>query len=230
VSQKVILMSSNVIENANPVINAHDKVLSPAHHLAMSLRFQGKSYAEIGKAVNLHAGTVRNWFMVNGALHSAYTKYCANVMDASISVKEIHAPAISVGERLKQVAPIALENVIDLANNAKREQVKAQCNFDLLDRAGYKPIERTLNVHAVEEMGAEDLTKLVDGLLTHRGIHLDSKSTEVTSPISASLYNTQEPSTPSDPDPDASNPQAPSTDPSPKEPCAPSQGEGENST
>ena len=44
---------------------------------------------------------------------------------------------------LKESVPIAMNNIINLAQNAESEAVRLNACKDLMDRAGYKPTEKT---------------------------------------------------------------------------------------
>ena len=55
-------------------------------------------------------------------------------------------------------ATIASRKVLDLASSAKSEYVQLEASKDILDRAGYKPIEKSMNLVAGTIQVSIDLT------------------------------------------------------------------------
>ena len=63
-----------------------------------------------------------------------------------------------VRSNLGKTSGLALDNLIKLAFHADSEQGRARCTIDLLDRAGFKPIEKVQHIKAPrtpEEVEAE---------------------------------------------------------------------------
>jgi len=63
-----------------------------------------------------------------------------------------------VRANLGKTAGLALDNLVKLAFHAESEQVRARCTIDLLDRAGFKPVEKVQHLKAPrtpEEVEAE---------------------------------------------------------------------------
>ena len=59
---------------------------------------------------------------------------------------------------LGKTSGLALDNLVKLAFHAESEQVRARCTIDLLDRAGFKPVEKVQHLKAPrtpEEVEAE---------------------------------------------------------------------------
>lgn len=79
---------------------------------------------------------------VQSALKNYDTKDYATAN--SIAVENLQKPSV-IG-LIEGFAKKAAENIQDLANNAENEAVRLNANKDQLDRAGYKPIERSMNV------------------------------------------------------------------------------------
>lgn len=59
--------------------------------------------------------------------------------------------------RIFGYAPQALDTIAKLSRSARKEDVQLRASADILDRAGFKPVDRTLNIHAVNEMSGEEL-------------------------------------------------------------------------
>lgn len=50
---------------------------------------------------------------------------------------------LKIQEYLADKAEVAASNIYELANNAENESVKLNANKDILDRAGFKPTDKT---------------------------------------------------------------------------------------
>ncbi len=175
-------MSSPVMESHNPVTSTPQivtpvsrRAITPAHTQAMALKFQGLSYTQIAAKILVPAGTLRNWFAVNGSLYEEYQKYCNSVMNATETAKKIQDESRTVAETIKSAAPGAIQTIIDLSSNAKREQVRLGASIDILDRAGYAPVQKNINIHAIEEMSATELDAMVTSMLARDEAQIASK-------------------------------------------------------
>ena len=74
-------------------------------------------------------------------------------------------------EALKGYASKALHQIQTLAETAVSENVKLNANRDLLDRAGWKPVEKSevTEVSDLQNMTDEELQAELDGLYKARG-------------------------------------------------------------
>jgi phage terminase small subunit len=65
-----------------------------------------------------------------------------------IAVENLAKP--SVRDYIESQAPAAMSRIVELSITAENETVKLNANKDILDRAGYKPVEKsmTLNLNA----------------------------------------------------------------------------------
>ena len=74
-------------------------------------------------------------------------------------------------ESLKGYASKALHQIQTLAETAVSENVKLNANRDLLDRAGWKPVEKSeiTEVSDLQNMTDEELQAELDGLYKARG-------------------------------------------------------------
>lgn len=154
----------------------------------MALRFAGKTYEAIAKELKINAGTCKNWFTGSGSLVEEYRAYVEKVMTPPVPVERTLTGSVSIAEALKAAAPNALKNIIALGDGASNEAVKLSANKDVLDRAGYMPVQKMIQVHAVEEMSITELDAFVHGVL---GAH-DARDTRA---ASASAISPPAPST-----------------------------------
>jgi len=63
-----------------------------------------------------------------------------------------------VSETLGLNATVAASKLLSLARGAKSEYVQLEASKDILDRAGFKPVERSMHLHAGEIKVSIDLT------------------------------------------------------------------------
>ena len=110
-----------------------------------------------------------------------------NATQAAIAVGVSQTSASTVGYRLKGrltkeiddeqkaqlrgYAPKAINQIQALAENAESENVRLKANADLLDRAGWKPIDKQeiTETTAIEDMSDEELQEQLDALLAAGG-------------------------------------------------------------
>ena len=73
--------------------------------------------------------------------------------------------------QLQGYAPKAIHQIQSLAEKAESENVRLKANADLLDRAGWKPVDKQeiTEANAYENMTDEELQKELDTLLTSQG-------------------------------------------------------------
>lgn len=64
------------------------------------------------------------------------------------------------------LAPKMLENVESIANGNVKPEVKLKASTDLLDRAGFAPVQRSIQLTIIEEMSKDDLIGAIRSLLT----------------------------------------------------------------
>jgi len=116
-----------------------------------------------------------------------YVDNGGNATQAAIAVGVSQASAKTVGHRLKTrlsreideeqklqlegYAPKAIKQIQGLAENAESENVKLKANADLLDRAGWKPVDKQeiTEGNRYENMSSDDIKKELDRLLAESG-------------------------------------------------------------
>ncbi len=116
-----------------------------------------------------------------------YVNNGGNATQAAIAVGVSSASASTIGYRLKSrltkeidteqkaqlqgYAPKAISQIQNLAENAESENVKLKANADLLDRAGWKPVDKQeiTETTAIEDMSDAELQEQLDALLAADG-------------------------------------------------------------
>lgn len=113
---------------------------------AVELRRLGKTYRQIGRELAVHPATVQRW-CASVALKTA--------TDLAIPVTRLTRDDIQ--RAIFEHAPDALAKIFALSQGAHKEDVQLRASADLLDRAGFVPVLKSLNVSLVEEMSREEL-------------------------------------------------------------------------
>ena len=116
-----------------------------------------------------------------------YVNNGGNATQAAIAVGVSQASASTIGYRLKSrltkeidteqkaqlrgYAPKAINQIQSLAENAESENVRLKANADLLDRAGWKPVDKQeiTETTAIEDMSDAELQEQLDALLAADG-------------------------------------------------------------
>ena len=119
---------------------------------AMEMRFNGSTSQAIADDLGVSDETVRHWFAKDGRLYQPYEDLLASHLKP-------------IRERIQEATHGALDSIIELSQGAKREQVKLQASADILDRAGYMPVQKMVNVNVIDEMSAEELDNFMVDLI-----------------------------------------------------------------
>jgi len=99
---------------------------------------------------------------IKEAAHKAgYSDGDAGRVTASRTLKLPHVQQYmmqAVTETLGVNATFAASKLLKLASGAKSEYVQLEASKDILDRAGFKPVDRSMHLHAGEIKVSIDLT------------------------------------------------------------------------
>lgn len=110
-------------------------------------------------------GFVKDYLETGNGVQSALKNYDTTDYATAgvIAVENLEKP--NVKAYLESKAEKAAEFVYNLAEAAENEGVRLGASKDILDRAGYKPIEKSLNINAhVEITPTERIKGLADKL------------------------------------------------------------------
>lgn len=120
----------------------------------IELRKQGLSFSAIGKQLNLPKSTVAH--VVN-----KYVKSMAKSLGKEVSTVNRE----DIQRKIFELAPKMLEKVATLASGAKKEEVQLKASTDLLDRAGFNPVQKSIQLSIVEEMPRDELIQSIRAIL-----------------------------------------------------------------
>jgi len=84
---------------------------------------------------------------------AGYAKGESGRVSASKALRQPHVQQYMmqrVTETLGLNATVAASKLLQLAQGAKSEYVQLEASKDILDRAGFKPVERSMHLHAGE--------------------------------------------------------------------------------
>jgi phage terminase small subunit len=113
-------------------------------------------------ATKKQRGFAKDYVETGNATQAALKNY--NTEDymtaANIGSENLNKP--KVRDLIDGFAAQATINIQELANNAENEAVRLKANIDQADRAGYKAIERSLNVNV--EVDMPELKELTEKL------------------------------------------------------------------
>lgn len=129
--------------------------VSEVKRRALELRQQKVSYREIAKQLNVSHMTVKRW---------ASEDVTRNANSLGVSVTTVTRQDIQ--KRIFEAAPGALQTVVSLSTDCPKPEIKLNASRDLLDRAGFAPATKILNVHAVEEMTRDQLLSGIMSMIT----------------------------------------------------------------
>lgn len=146
-----------------------DPSVEVLYQKAMRMRFNGKTYEEIAQAVSRKPNAIRKWFSINGSLHERYEVFKKEALELvpGLEIK-------SVMDTIKDAAPKAARKMAKLVNKkGVHPSLQIIAAKDILDRAGYAPVQKNANVHVVEEMSASELDRTFDLMFGKAKARLD---------------------------------------------------------
>ena len=99
---------------------------------------------------------VEEYLKTGNATKSALKAYDTNYNTASVIASEnLEKPSIK--QALANQAEQALNVIIELSNSSSNDNVRLQASKDILDRAGYKPIEKRISATTSLEQAIKEL-------------------------------------------------------------------------
>lgn len=126
----------------SPENSGQDNILNTE---ILNLYRQGLSIRKVAKQLNLKPGRV--YRVVKG------TRDDLNALSREQIAQKIYA-----------LASVSVETVDKLRRTGKKEDIRLKAAIDLLDRAGFAPVQKQLNVSIVEEMSREQLLQGIKSL------------------------------------------------------------------
>lgn len=125
---------------------------------ALILRAQGLPYATIAEQLSVNKSTVLRWCRAV-ALRTA----------TSLQLPVTVVTRADIQRRIFELAPDCVSTLDALRQRSTKDDVRLRASTDLLDRAGFAPVQRSLQVHAIEEMSRAELLAGIAALLGELG-------------------------------------------------------------
>lgn len=115
--------------------------------ICVELRTKGQTYNEIYKQTGIPKPRI-----------SIILRNVLRQTSRELNLKK--NPLMPRGEimtRINSYAPEALDMIQRLSRRSKKDEVRLTASKDIMDRAGFKPIERHAHVHLIDEMSRDEL-------------------------------------------------------------------------
>ena len=122
------------------------------------LRQEGLGYQVIAKRLNSYPMKIKR-------VCDSFVTKTAEMLN--VSLRPVNA--VTVQDRLKQLAPECVESVNDLRSD-KSSDIKLRASQDILNRAGFMPVQKNLNVLIIDDMTPSQRKEALINLLASKGI------------------------------------------------------------
>ena len=106
----------------------------------------------------------KEYVETGNGLQSALKVYDTNSPNVAAVIASENLIKPNVRELIDGYAHKAIKGIQTLAETAENEAVRLKANIDQADRAGYKPIERSVNLNIQEEKANPRLEELAEKL------------------------------------------------------------------
>ena len=113
----------------------------------------GKSIRELASLFQVNKGRIER------SLNRSLKQFARDTgMGLSVSREDIL-------QKIFNLAPKSLDKVSSLMEGAEKQEVQLKAATDLLDRAGFSPVQKTLNITLIEEMSRAELVAGIRAML-----------------------------------------------------------------
>lgn len=102
-------------------------------------------------ATKKQRGFAKSYVETGNGSKSALAHYDTKDPDVAKVIASENLTKPNVRDLIEGYARKATKNIQTLAENAEKEEVRLKANIDQLDRAGYKPTEKTVNINVEVE-------------------------------------------------------------------------------
>lgn len=99
------------------------------------------------KLTKKERGFVRDYIETGNGTQSALKNYDTTDESTAAMIASTNIRKPKIMAYLEEKAGVAAENIFILANTAENEAVKLGANKDILDRAGFKAVEKHMNLN-----------------------------------------------------------------------------------
>lgn len=106
-------------------------------------------------ATKKQKGFARDYVETGNGTQAALKNYDTSSSNTAKAIASENLTKPNVRALIDDFAEKATRNIQTLAENAENEAVRLKANIDQVDRAGYKPVEKTINVNVEIEASSE---------------------------------------------------------------------------
>lgn len=99
------------------------------------------------KLTKKEKGFADDYLETGNGTQAALNNYDTEDINTAASIASQNLRKIKITTYLEQSATAVANNIVRLALNAESEQVQLAAGKDVLDRAGYKPVEKSINLN-----------------------------------------------------------------------------------
>lgn len=92
-------------------------------------------------------GFVKDYLETGNATQSALRNYDTTSENVAGNIGHTNLRKAKIQAYLEEKAEKASENIYNLANDAENEAVRLNANKDILDRAGFKAVDKSVNLN-----------------------------------------------------------------------------------
>lgn len=117
------------------------------------------------KLTKKEKGFVRDYLETGHGTQSVLNNYDTTDENVAGSIASQNLKKLRIQEALQSHAEPAESMIFNLSQNAEAEAVRLNASKDIMDRAGYKPVEKSQSINVNVELEATDeIKKLADQL------------------------------------------------------------------
>ncbi len=92
-------------------------------------------------------GFVKDYLESGNGTQAALKNYDTEDENVAASIASVKLRKVKIMEYLEEKSEKAVSNIYELANGAENEAVRLSANKDILDRAGFKAVEKSVNLN-----------------------------------------------------------------------------------
>lgn len=104
-------------------------------------------------------GFADDYIETGNGTKAALDNYNVSNENTAASIASQNLRRVKIQEYIQQHAEAAESMIYSLSQNAQAENVRLGASKDILDRAGFKPIEQSININLNQEQTPDQLAK-----------------------------------------------------------------------
>lgn len=127
--------------------------------IAIRMRLNGHTNKEIAEVVGCEPNTVAHWFTRGGLLAKPYERLSEQTLSILLDRD-------SIQKRILSEVPRSIEVVCNVRDNpSEKGSARVAAGFGIMDRAGFGPVQKNVQLSAYAELTSEQITEQLGALL-----------------------------------------------------------------